>query len=111
MFTNRPAVNSQPESLTQQSHLGSTANDDWDVLVDVYHIRDRVQRKLLAETDGDVNLSHLPQMRQMIETFLTKFSLKKTCYIHARFERECWIGYNRTFSDLALLSRYFKMDP
>ena len=40
--------------------------------MDVYHIRDRVQRKLLAETDGDVNLSHLPQMRQMIETFLNQ---------------------------------------
>jgi len=42
------------------------------MLVDVYHIRDRVQRKLLAETDGEVNLGHLPQMRQMIETFFNQ---------------------------------------
>jgi pilus assembly protein CpaF len=42
------------------------------MLVDVYHVRDRVQRKLLAETDGEVNLGHLPQMRQMIETFFNQ---------------------------------------
>jgi len=42
------------------------------MLIDVYHIRDRVQRKLLAETDGEVNLGHLPQMRQMIETFFNQ---------------------------------------
>ena len=72
MFTNRPAVTSQPGSLSQQAAQGSSANDNWDALVDVYHIRDRVQQKLLAETDGDVNLSHLPQMRQMIETFFNQ---------------------------------------
>lgn len=72
MFTNRPAVTSQPDSLSQPSSQTSSVNENWDVLVDVYHIRDRVQRKLLAETDGDVNLSHLPQMRQMIETFFNQ---------------------------------------
>ncbi len=72
MFTNRPAVTSQPDSPSQQPSQGVAANDNWDVLVDVYHIRDRVQQKLLAETDGEVNLSHLPQMRQMIETFFNQ---------------------------------------
>lgn len=72
MFTNRPAVTPQPDSLSSQVSQTSSPNDNWDVLVDVYHIRDRVQKKLLAETDGDVNLSHLPQMRQMIETFFNQ---------------------------------------
>jgi pilus assembly protein CpaF len=72
MFTNRPAVSEQ--SSTPGDRTGHTPSplETWDVLVDVYHIRDRVQRKLLAETDGDVNLSHLPQMRQMIETFFNQ---------------------------------------
>jgi pilus assembly protein CpaF len=72
MFTNRPAVANQAASSAQRTPEYSSSTEDWDVLVDVYHIRDRVQGKLLAETDGDVNLSHLPQMRQMIETFFNQ---------------------------------------
>jgi len=72
MFTNRPAVAAQTSASAQKPGQSSSALETWDVLVDVYHIRDRVQRKLLAETDGDVNLSHLPQMRQMIETFFNQ---------------------------------------
>jgi len=72
MFTNRPAVSAQSSSHDDRTGQNSAPIETWDVLVDVYHIRDRVQRKLLAETDGDVNLSHLPQMRQMIETFFNQ---------------------------------------
>jgi len=71
MFTNRPAVTEQA-AITQRSAQSASADGDWNVSVDVYHIRDRVQGKLLAETDGDVNLGHLPQMRQMIETFFNQ---------------------------------------
>jgi len=39
---------------------------------DIYHIRDRIQRKLLNETDGEVNLSHRPQMQQMIEVIFNQ---------------------------------------
>ncbi len=39
---------------------------------DIYHIRDRIQRKLLNETDGDVNLSHRPQMQQLIEVIFNQ---------------------------------------
>ena len=71
MFTNRPAYKEQTAPASgMPSQQASLAN--WDVLVDVYHIRDRVQKKLLAETDGDVNLSHLPQMHQMIETLFNQ---------------------------------------
>ena len=42
------------------------------VTADVYHIRDRVQRKLLSENEGEINLGHLPQMRQMIETLFSQ---------------------------------------
>ena len=71
MFTNRPAYKEQTAPASgMPAQQASLAN--WDVLVDVYHIRDRVQKKLLAETDGDVNLSHLPQMHQMIETLFNQ---------------------------------------
>jgi pilus assembly protein CpaF len=72
MFTNRPAANVQPAPTTQQAQSATLADTSGEMLVDVYHIRDRVQRKLLAETDGEVNLSHQPQMRQMIEAFFNQ---------------------------------------
>jgi pilus assembly protein CpaF len=74
MFQNRPArartnANEQTQSpVTEQSMgegLGSAS-------AEAYHLRDRVQRKLLSEADGDVNLTHLPQMRQMIESIFNQ---------------------------------------
>jgi len=70
MFTNRPAIKvkstAQPtQEMVDTNHIGN-------ISADVYHIRDRVQSKLLAETDGEVTTSHLPQMRQMIGTFFNQ---------------------------------------
>src|SRR4030042_3536688 len=74
MFTNRPAKN-----------VRTTAPSDYDILADAqsiagneqisadaYMIRDRVQRRLLAEADGEVDLTHIPQMPQMIETLFNR---------------------------------------
>jgi pilus assembly protein CpaF len=72
MFSNRPAINEENTRSTLIQNQQSSSNENWDVIVDVYHVRDRVQEKLLAETDGDVNLSHLPQMRQMIEALFNQ---------------------------------------
>ncbi len=77
MFTNRPAVSAQPDSLSPPTAQKNSSNEDWHVLDDVYHIRDRVQQKLLAETNGDVNLSHIPQMRQLIETFFNQVLIEE----------------------------------
>ena len=71
MFTNRPAI--REKSNLQQSHQETLdANAFGNISADVYHIRDRVQSKMLAETDGEVTTSHLPQMRQMISTFFNQ---------------------------------------
>jgi pilus assembly protein CpaF len=72
MFANRPANNNRSGSLSLE--MGNNGNNDGlgNPSADVYHIRDRVQRKLLAETEGEVNLSHIPQMRQMIETIFNQ---------------------------------------
>ncbi len=73
MFTNRPAINTRPATgpLGQHAdikHIESIGG----VTTDVYLIRDRVQRKLLTETEGDVTIDHGPQMRQAIETFFNQ---------------------------------------
>ena len=73
MFTNRPALNGRPATAgTGQLTNAPAVESLGGVTADVYHIRDRVQRKLLSETEGEVNLSHLPQMRQMIETLFNQ---------------------------------------
>lgn len=74
MFTNRPAKNGHQipqgeyDVLAEAKSIG--AGDQ--VSADAYLIRDRVQRRLLAEADGEVDLSHIPQMHQMIETLFTR---------------------------------------
>ena len=62
MFNNRPAINRQTSGSTTVGTLstGSNVENSTGISADVYHIRDRVQRKLLAETDGDVTLGHVP---------------------------------------------------
>lgn len=74
MFTNRPAKNNRPStvSLASEARLAEMTDGLGNPTADVYHIRDRVQRKLLAETEGEVNLAHVPQMRQMIETIFNQ---------------------------------------
>jgi len=42
------------------------------VPTDVYYIRDRVQRRLLAETEGDISIDNAPQMRQTIESIFNQ---------------------------------------
>jgi pilus assembly protein CpaF len=74
MFPNRPGLNGRSAHLEPDNQAATTfvAESLTGVNADVYHIRDRVQRKLLAETEGGVNLSHGPQMRQMIETLFNQ---------------------------------------
>ena len=74
MFNNRPAMTSRPKQPTGTGQLRERQAVDaaGGVSADAYQIRDRVQRKLLAESDGDVNIAHQPQMRQMIETYFNQ---------------------------------------
>ncbi len=73
MFTNRPAMNSRPSGQERSKAADIKAAEASGVSkADIYHIRDRIQRKLLNETDGDVNLSHRPQMQQLIEVIFNQ---------------------------------------
>jgi pilus assembly protein CpaF len=85
MFTNRPALNARPGPAILAVAAAAPANLGR-VTADVYHLRDRVQHKLLAETEGEVDLSHIPQMRQMIETFFNQV-LAEENLIYTRADR------------------------
>ncbi len=85
MFTNRPALSARPGPANLAVAAAAPANVGR-VTADVYHIRDRVQHKLLAETEGEVDLSHIPQMRQMIETFFNQV-LAEENLIYTRADR------------------------
>ncbi len=74
MFTNRPAKNGRQISQGEYDVLAEAKRDGAgeQISADAYMIRDRVQRRLLSEADGEVDLSHIPQMHQMIETLFTR---------------------------------------
>ena len=102
MFTNRPAKNVRTINPTEYDVLADAqAIAGEQVSADAYMIRDRVQRKLLCESDGEVDLSHIPQMHQMIETLfnrvLTEENLLYTRAVRTRLLE--WVisdilGYN-----------------
>jgi len=74
MFTNRPAKNVRTTNQNEYDVLAeaqSIAGTD-KISADAYMIRDRVQRRLLTEADGEVDLTHIPQMHQMIETLFNR---------------------------------------
>jgi pilus assembly protein CpaF len=74
MFTNRPAKNTRSTNVNEYDILAEaqTIAGTEQISADAYMIRDRVQRRLLAEADGEVDLSHVPQMHQMIETLFNR---------------------------------------
>jgi len=74
MFTNRPAKNVRTTTSNEYDVLAEaqTIGGSEQVSADAYMIRDRVQRRLLAEADGEVDLTHIPQMHQMIEALFNR---------------------------------------
>ena len=73
MFTNRPAMSSRSGGNERKQSAAVQPPEGTGVSrADIYHIRDRIQRKLLNETEGEVNLSHRPQMQQMIEVIFNQ---------------------------------------
>lgn len=74
MFTNRPAKNVRTIGASEYDALGEAQaiGGGEQISADAYMIRERVQRRLLTEADGEVDLSHIPQMHQMIESLFNK---------------------------------------
>ncbi len=72
MFTNRPARNIVPTRPVNSVETENVADIGTALSSDAYRLRDRVQRKLLADVDGDIDLTQQPQMRQVIETLFNQ---------------------------------------
>ena len=85
MFTNRPALNgSDTEVVDAAVTLFPSARDS--VSGDVYHIRESVQRKLLAESEGEQDLDQQPRMKESIETHFNQV-LTAENLVYTRAER------------------------
>ena len=88
MFSNRPAVNGSDPVRTDREQEAPVANLQaiGGISHDVYQIRDRVQRKLLAETEGQVNLEQQAQMRTLIENLFNQ-GLAEENLLYTRSDR------------------------
>jgi pilus assembly protein CpaF len=73
MFNNRPAAKNQnqPSTATRKPDQTSTMNLG-EYSSDAFHIRDRIQQKLLSEADGEISVVHVPQMNQLIERYFNQ---------------------------------------
>jgi pilus assembly protein CpaF len=104
MFANRPALNAR-YTVPTDALPGNGQPPASGVMADVYHLRDRVQAKLLSQSPGEVNLGHTAQIRQMIETLFGEV-LSDENLIYTRADR------NRLFNwVLADITGYGPLDP
>ncbi|MFQ5946630.1 MAG: CpaF family protein [Anaerolineae bacterium] len=94
MFPNRPAMNAGPEAATEARPRVAASAETASVTAtaEVYRIRDRVQEKLLAETEGENNLNQDPRMPQAIEAFLNQV-LAEEALLYTRADRERLLGW------------------
>ncbi len=74
MFSNRPSINGNTPLTPQREEDAPVATLEaiGGISHDVYQIRDRVQRKLLAETEGQIRLDQQAQMRTLIENLFNQ---------------------------------------
>ncbi len=88
LFNNRPALRTQPRGpATRELRASDTTGPAGGrVTSEVYRIRDRVQQRLLAETEGEVDLEQDPKIRQVIESFFNQV-LSEDNLLYTRADR------------------------
>jgi pilus assembly protein CpaF len=86
MFNNRPALNARYTTTEAPAANGNGPAAAAGVMADAYHIRDRIQARLLGQAPGEVNLTHSAQMRQIIETYFAEV-LAEENLIYTRSDR------------------------
>lgn len=87
MFTNRPALNARYTAAeTPLAINGANGTSGAGVMADAYHLRDRIQARLLSQSPGEVNLAHSAQMRQIIETYFAEVLVEENL-IYTRADR------------------------
>src|SRR4030066_2054078 len=92
MFSNRPGINGQKNAYTLTETQNPFQDGVGTVSADVYLIRDRVQRKLLSESDGQVNVESQPQMRQLIENLFNQV-LAEENLLYTRSTRQHFLDW------------------
>jgi pilus assembly protein CpaF len=107
MFTNRPALTSRFSNPPENGHqpAGAAPGGMGGVMADVYHLRDRVQAKLLSQSQGDVEAAHGAQMQQIIESLFAEAAAEENL-IYTRADRQRLITWI-----VADITGYGPLDP
>jgi pilus assembly protein CpaF len=93
MFSNRPALDNRYDSTSAYVVEAEIAGmDSTEMQTDLYRIRDIVQRKLLAETEGEISLRDQPQIRSMIETLFNR-TLAEENLLYAQAQRNALLEW------------------
>src|SRR4030067_2429659 len=92
MFSTRPGINGQKNTYPLTEPQNPLRERVGTVRADVYLIRDRVQRKLLSESDGQVNVESQPQMRQLIENLFNQV-LAEENLLYTRSTRQHFLDW------------------
>jgi pilus assembly protein CpaF len=104
MFTNRPALSAR-YTATPETEAPASGPAASSVMADVYHLRDRVQTKLLAHSGAGIDPYHTVQVRQHIEALFNEV-LAEENLIYTRADRQrllAWI--------VADITGYGPLDP
>lgn len=87
MFTNRPAMKKEatPRASTEQEDFSQHERE-------FYHLRDQVQKRLLAKSEGDLALKDINKVKQLIEAAFTE-SLDEENLLYNRNVREKFLEW------------------
>lgn len=85
MFTNRPAMKREYRSREESAQTTPEGLDG--IRDNLYLIRDSIQRRLLAEFEGEVNQENHEQLRQMIEVYFNQLLVEENL-LYTRANRE-----------------------
>jgi pilus assembly protein CpaF len=85
MFSNRPAMKRDYKPREEGDSFGSEGMEG--IRENLYFIRDSVQRRILAEFEGEVNQENHEQLRQMIEVFFNQLLVEENL-LYTRANRQ-----------------------
>jgi len=86
LFSNRPALTARTEIAIERQAPSPAGSASGGLPADVYYIRERVQRKLLAESEGEPDLQQQPRLTQSIETHFNQL-LAEESLVFTRADR------------------------
>ena len=85
MFNNRPAMRREYTPRDDETQSGPDGLEG--IQDNLYHLRDSVQRRLLAEFDGEVDQANQGRLRQMIEVYFNQLMAEENL-LYTRANRD-----------------------